>query len=74
MIERKRSELQDKISTAYNGHVQKTENFKVGLTALQSVLTQINSADIKVDLDQINLNKAIALRLKEIDNELDFNV
>ena len=74
MIERKRSELQDKICTAYDGHVQKTQNFSEGLGSLQTILSQINRADIKVDLDQINLNKAIKLRLKEIENELDFQV
>ncbi len=30
--------------------------------------------DIKVDIDQINLNKAIMYRLKEIENELDFEL
>jgi len=31
MIERKRSELHDKICNAYDGHVNKTMNFKEGL-------------------------------------------
>lgn len=30
--------------------------------------------EIKVDIDQINLNKAIMYRLKEIETELDFEV
>lgn len=74
MIERKRSELQDKVSRSYDGHVRKTLNYKEGLECLQEVLNLINEAEIRVDLDQINLNKATALRLREIENELDFEV
>lgn len=74
MIERKRSELQDKVCRSYDGHVHKTLNYKEGLECLQDVLNLINDAEIRVDLDQINLNKATALRLREIENELDFEV
>lgn len=74
MIERKRSELHDKVCRAYNGHVRKTLNYKEGLTCLQGILELIKNAEIRVDLDQINLNKATALRLREIENELDFEV
>lgn len=74
MIERKRSELHDKVCRSYDGHVRKTLNYKEGLECLQGVLGQIESAEIRVDLDQINLNKATALRLREVENELDFEV
>ena len=74
MIERKRSELIDKVSRSYDGHVRKTLNYKEGLECLQEVLTKIDKTEIRVDLDQINLNKATALRLREIENELDFEV
>ena len=74
MIEVKRSELHDKVSRSYDGHVRKTLNYKEGLSCLQGVLEQISNTEIRVDLDQINLNKATALRLREIENELDFEV
>ena len=74
MIERKRSELHDKVCRSYDGHVRKTLNYKEGLECLHGVLEQIENAEIRVDLDQINLNKATALRLREVENELDFEV
>ena len=74
MIERKRSELHDKVCHSYDGHVRKTLNYKEGLECLHGVLDQIRDAEIRVDLDQINLNKATALRLREIESELDFEV
>jgi len=74
MIERKRSELIDKVSRSYDGHVAKTLNYKEGLLCLHGVLDQIKNAEVRIDLDQINLNKATALRLREIESELDFEV
>lgn len=74
MIERKRSELHDKVCRSYDGHVRKTLNYKEGLECLQDVLNQIRDAEIRVNLDQLNLNKATSLRLREIENELDFEV
>lgn len=74
MIERKRSELHDKVCRSYDGHVKKTNNYKSGLLSLHEILEKIRDAEIRVDLDQINLNKATALRLREIESELDFEV
>lgn len=74
MIERKRSELIDKVCNSYDGHVKKTLNYKEGLECLQGILNQIENAETRVDLDQINLNKATSLRLREVDSELDFEV
>ena len=34
MIERKRSELHDKVNRSYDGHLKKTLNFKEGLLCL----------------------------------------
>ena len=51
MIERKRSELHDKVSRSYDGHVQKTNNYKDGLVCIQQVLDQIKDAEIRVDFD-----------------------
>lgn len=74
MIERKRSELIDKVCNSYDGHVKKTLNYKEGLECLQDILHQIENAETRVDLDQVNLNKATSLRLREVDSELDFEV
>lgn len=51
MIERKRSELHDKVCRSYDGHVKKTNNFKSGLQSLNEILDQIRDAEIRVDLD-----------------------
>jgi len=74
LIERKRSELQDKIFSAYDAHIIKTHNFSEGLSALQETIDQIKVAEIRVDLDQINLNKAISYRVKEIQTEMDIDI
>ena len=74
MIERKRSELHDKVCRSYDGHVNKTLNYKDGLECLQNILDQIKDAEIRVDIDQIGLNKATAQRLREIESELDIEV
>lgn len=60
MIERKRSELHDKVNRSYDGHVKKTLNYKDGLLCLQTVLDKIRNAEVRVNLDQVNLNKATA--------------
>ena len=74
LIERKRSELQDKIFSAYDAHILKTHNFSEGLTALQETIDQIKVAEIRVDLDQLNLNKAISYRIKELQTEMDIDI
>lgn len=51
MIERKRSELHDKVCRSYDGHVKKTLNYKEGLECLQEVLGKIENAEIRIDLD-----------------------
>ena len=51
MIERKRSELVDKVCNSYDGHVKKTLNYKEGLECLQDILNKIRDAEIRVDLD-----------------------
>ena len=51
MIERKRSELVDKVCNSYDGHVKKTLNYKEGLECLQEILNKIRDAEIRVDLD-----------------------
>ena len=51
LLERKRSELTDKIHNAYDLHITKTHNFMEGLSALNETIEQIKLAEIKVDLD-----------------------
>ena len=74
MLDRKRSELQDKIRAAYDGHVIKTMNFTEGLSSLSNVLAQISRSTIHIDLDQVLLNKTLSSRLNDIESQIDFQV
>lgn len=47
---------------------------KEGLKALYSTINKIKSAEIRIDIDQISLNRAIEFRIKEIENDIDFKV
>ena len=42
-----------------------------GLKALYETIDRIKQAEIRVDIDQINLNRAIEFRIKEIELDMD---
>ncbi|CDW75950.1 b-box zinc finger family protein [Stylonychia lemnae] len=74
LVERKHAELRDKISTTYDQNLKEAYQYVEGLEALKDTIIQLEKMDIKVDIDQVNLNKAIMYRLREIETELDFEV
>lgn len=72
LVERKHTELKDKICNIYDANLKQAFEYVEGLQSIQDTVKQIQNSEIKVDLDQIGLNKAINYRLREIENELDF--
>ena len=74
LVERKHAELKDKICSVYDLNLKEAYQYVEGLEALKDTISQLMKMDIQVDIDQINLNKAIMYRLKEIENELDFEL
>jgi hypothetical protein len=59
-----------KISTIYEEHISKCETFKEGLEALFHTIDKIKHAEIRVDIDQVNLNRAMEFRIREIETEM----
>ena len=74
MLERKRTEMQMKVHETYDNAIKRTTCFKEGLQALYETLDKIKQAEIRVDIDQLNLNRAIEFRVREIENEMELQV
>lgn len=63
-----------KIKECYDSQIEKTFKFKEGLTALYQTLSKVKGAEVRVDLDQVNLNRAMEFRVKEIEQEMDLQL
>ena len=63
-----------RIKNTYNTMLEQAVNLKEGLQALFSTINKIKTAEIRVDIDQISLNRAIEFRIREIENDIDFKV
>ena len=74
LVERKHAELKDKIASVYDSNLKEAYEYVEGLEALKDTIRLLDKNEIRVDLDQLNVNKAIMYRLKEIENELDFEL
>lgn len=72
MVERKHTELREKINYIYDSNLKQAYEYVDGLVSIKETAQQIQNSEIKVDLEQITLNKAIGFRLREIETELDF--
>lgn len=74
MVEKRRAELTYDIKQNYNSLLEQAVNLKEGLQALYGTIDKIKAAEIRVDIDQINLNRAIEFRVREIENDINFKV
>lgn len=45
-----------------------------GLNAIKDTILSLDRTEIKIDIEQVNLNKALIYRLREIETELDFEL
>jgi hypothetical protein len=59
---------------AFEAHIAKTNDFHAGLVALSETTATMKKAEVRVDTDQIKLNKTVQQRLTEIEQEIDLNV
>jgi len=74
LVERKHAEMREKIQTAYDKHLKDSYMYIDGLTGVRETIEMLDQRDIKIDIDQMQLNKAITNRIKEIQQELDFEL
>lgn len=52
--------------------MHKCNQFIAGLQSLFETLDKIKKAEIRVDIDQVNLNRAVEFRINEIETEMHF--
>lgn len=74
LVERKHAELRDKIASAYDRHLKDAYQYVEGLTAIKETILGLDNRPIKVDIDLLLHNKAIASRLRELQSELDLEL
>jgi len=74
LVERKHAELRDKIANAYDRHLKDAYQYVDGLTAIKETILGLDNRPIKVDIDLLLHNKAIASRLRELQSELDLEL
>ncbi len=58
--------MREKIHTAYDKHLKDSYQYLDGLTAVKETIEMLDHRDIKIDIDQMQLNKAVTNRIKEI--------
>jgi len=71
-VQAKRAEMTTKIAETYANQMHKCNKFIAGLQSLFETLDKIKKAEIRVDIDQVNLNRAVEFRINEIETEMHF--
>jgi hypothetical protein len=66
LVERKHAELRDKIASAYDKHLKEAYQYVDGLRAMKDTIIELENRKVKVDIDLVVHNKALASRLSEI--------
>jgi hypothetical protein len=74
MLERRKMEMQQKIAQTYNPKIDFAANLATGLKVFKDSLLKINTADVRIDLDQVQLNAQLEFRVHEINTELNLQV
>lgn len=54
------------ISNTYKEYIDGAVSAKAGLTALKENLNTVKGAQIKLDIEQLDLNKSLLARIEEI--------
>ena len=73
-IEQKRLELQSKIATSYDGHIDKAQNLQEGLTGLKETINDLRQTEIKIDTEYLLINKELKRKLREVEKLMDFEI
>lgn len=73
-LEKKRNELQGKIMATYNSHIDKSQNFQEGLSALKATIEDLKNVEAKVDIDYIFLNRVLTQRIKDINKHMALQI
>jgi hypothetical protein len=58
--------MREKIQTSYDKHLKESYIYIDGLTGVKETMEMLDQRDIKIDIDQVQLNKAITNRINEI--------